>query len=742
MINNTDPLIRWLVVHVINSLKNQNQISQDCLKQLVTLTIDSNPYIRRMALISIINYIKISGNSSNLIDSLELNSILIKYFNDPHPLIMGTGFYAITELKNRDYLNLSFAENFIKFCSNLYLMDEFYLSRAVFSLVNFSKLFLFNNIEKNFKYIKIFLDSLYLNLKRSTDFTKNITYITAIYEIIVEFEKQKFNVLMREEFNIFKNKRRLQKIANILIRIYQASKNKSNENIIVLDIICKFVNFVNNKNNHHFYNKNQNDTFEEIRKRIRAFINDGIFFIKATDKPFIAAKKLEIIVNLVDEDNLKSVFEEFKRNLNLPVIQIKKLIIKGIYFICKINSSGILNQEGKLEKISNIQDTSNNTIARLCVEKLIDCLKMKEEEVISEVIISLRKLVNEIEYQTKYILIYCIKNFKNNISSNSARANIIWMICQYIHLIPTVAADFFRRILIDLETENDEVKSQLINLALKLNFSSDYIKEKLTQDAEYMIGKLKALIKYCLEKLFFDKNYHIREKARLAQLLISSENLEYTDNFMLRDIKAFEKNKNLFSLNLAVGKNRNKAFEFFSIEQKNVEENKEGLKQNEEMNSIKREKDKFSNFKLSLASKIGINERIAKKANEIVIDNNSKNYESFENLFFFDHIEDNIDEKFYSISLDDIINLRKSELKNEKENSDMEMIPKKDEITNLDKFQGVHRQDDKVKNTVENFDSKVNVEETRNKLKNQLDAFLNESNEEDEDEFEVEIKND
>lgn len=744
LISNTDPLIRWMVVSVINSLRNQNQIGHDCIKELIPLTNDSNPYIRRISLITIINFVKKNVNEgSNLIEIQELNSILCKYFNDPHPIVMGTAFYAITELKNRDYLNLNFAENFNKFCANFIFFDEFYFSRAIFSLVNFSKLFLFNNIEKNFKYIKIFFDSLYQKLKKCTDFSKSITCLSAIYEIIAEFDKQNFNVLLKEEFDIFKNKKRLHKIANMLIRIYQATNNKSNETIIILDLIKKYVNCGNNSfNKNEIFVSNPNkisEYFSEIKRRVCSFVNEGIFFNKITDKPFVVAKKLEIIINLADKDNIKSIFEEFKRVLDYPVTRIKKLVIKAIYFICKKNSS--LSSSNTQNLLLNEGKENSIIISRLCVEKLIDCLKMKEEEVISEVIISLRKLANELEYHTKYILIYCIKNFKNNINSYSARANIIWMICQYLHIIPTVTADFFRRILIDIEVEHDEVKSQIINLALKLHFSCDFVKSKFKQDADFMVEKLKALVKYCLEKLFFDNNYHIREKARLAQLLVSSENAEFTNLFIIKDLNSLEQINNAFSImNTSSINEKSKKFEFFETEEKNrKEENQVAKEIEEEKIRISKEKEKNSNFSLSLLYKMGIN----KLTNEI--DNNeNKEKNNFENLFIFDFIEDHIDENFYSISLDDIINLRKSDIKTDKnipDQSEMNANESK-KLTNQERFKAVQNQEEKVKNTIENFDSKVNVEETRNKLKNQLDAFLNENEDQDEDEFEVEINKD
>lgn len=725
-VSNIDPLNRWNIVHIINSLKNQTNIKQDCVKQLIPLTLDSNPYIRRMSLLTITNFIKTTKIS--LIENNELTEIICNFFSDPHPIVYGTAFHVTTELKNRDYINLTFPENFKKFCNGLIYLDEFFFSRAVFSLVNFSKIFLFNNIEKNFFYIKLLFDALYTLLKKVTDFSKNITLISAIYELIVEIDKQKLNVLLKEEFNIFKNKKRLRKIANILIRLYMSSKNKPHQQILILDVIVKFVGN-NDTSNIKIFSEN----FEEIKNNVQKYVYQGIFYIKITDKAFIAAKKLKILINLVNEENVKFIFDEFKRNLNFPNDAIKKLIIKAVYFICKLHTENLNkikpgdNFEEKKENVTT--SISNNKIPYLCVEKLIDSLKIKEEEVISEVIICLRKLANEIKNHTKYILIYSIKNFKKSINSGLARANIIWMITQYLHLIPTVAVDFFRRMLIDISTESDEVKSQLIGLAQKLYFSEEFISKKYKTDSNTHIEKLKYLINYALEKLFYDPNYNIREKARFAQLVISSNNKNYKEEFSQKDQKSIDKINQIQNEEI---KNCNFSGNYFNLNINPEEVNKEIKSETE-----KKENEKSRNFNLSLAYKMGIYFNANKTDEE---NEEEKTKGKFENLFYFDFIDSHIDENFFTICLDDIINLRKGEMKIESGKNNTYEDGKN--LTDKDKFQAVKSQEEKVKNTVVNFDSDLNIEEKRNKLKNQLDDFLNDDNDEEEDEFEVEISKD
>jgi hypothetical protein len=104
------------------------------------------------------------------------------------------------------------------------------------------------------------------------------------------------------------------------------------------------------------------------------------------------------------------------------------------------------------------------------------------------------------------------------------------MISQYIDVIPTVALDFYRRIVKDIHNESDEVKSQSLNFALKLYQILDKIYDSPTAQRALII------LNYHLDKLFYDKNYYIREKSRLVKVLLNHSKSEKDENM----IKALE----------------------------------------------------------------------------------------------------------------------------------------------------------------------------------------------------------
>jgi hypothetical protein len=616
-INDNDPLTRWLVVHAITSMRNQT-INHDCAKQLVSLCVDSNPIIKRLSLISLVEYIKANGTTS-IVSPSEMQMVLRRYFNDPHPLVFSTAFHAIVELKNKDYIELSLPNRLTYFLENLGKIDEFYFERCVFTLINFSKLFLFNNFEKNSKYITMLFKTLFKNAKYTTNNIKLQTCISGIYEIILEIKNLKLNSISLDEVNLFLNKKQLLKISTLLIKNYLCAKS-SVEKYLSLDLIIKYLNMTSSH-------------FDIINSELLTHLN--LFFLNYNDKSYINTKKLEVLIQMVNEKNIKLVLEELRKCLSYH--NISRSVVSSIYHICQKNK------------------TTSSQITALCIEKLVDMLKLKDDDVIAEIIISLRKLIFDIKEHTRYVLVYSIKNYKKIVSS-SAKANIIWMISKHIDIIPTVSVDFFRRLLLDIDNENEEIKSQIIGFALKLYTKLDILVKQFKDDVN---NRIMGLINYAIEKVLYDKNYHLREKARLISFIIKN--------------------------NLASG----------MIDYRNI-----GKALQKDVNDI----ELIRTFMLSFFDKLSGGVK-----------------------FVLDRIDKSVDPGIYNISLDDIISTLKSDSSNKIEDLGR---------NNSTRYEGV-KQENNTANTISNFDSSVNIDEIRNKLKNELDNLLN--NEEEED-WEVEIK--
>jgi vesicle coat complex subunit len=479
-INDNDPLTRWLVVHLITSLRGQT-INHDCAKQLVSLCVDSNPLVKRISLLSLVEYIK-ANTTTSIVSPEEMRMVLKRYFNDPHPLVFSTAFHAIIELNYKDYIEIGLPKRLMYLFDNLSKIDDFYFERCIFGLINFSKLFLFNNFDKNNKYIIKFFNSLYTIAKYTTNSSKTQTCLSAIYEIITEIKGLRLNSISLEEFKLFKNGKQLNKVANLLIKNFLCSKCPV-EKYLSLDLINKYL-------------ASMSEHFDIINNDLMTHLN--IFFLNYNDKAFINTKKLEILIQMSNEKNIKTILDELRKCISYP--NISRSVVSSIYHICQTNKD------------------NNSNISALCIERLVDMLKLKDDNVIAQIIISLRKLILDIKEHTRYVLVYSIKNYKK-IVSPCAKSNIIWMISQHIDIIPTVSVDFFRRLLIDIDSECDDIKSQILGLGLRIYSKIDHLTGQFKDDVR---SRITSLINYAVEKVLYDKNYHLREKARLVNFVVKN----------------------------------------------------------------------------------------------------------------------------------------------------------------------------------------------------------------------------
>ena len=184
--HNIDPVNRMCLLHMISSLSKQG-IQKDTFKSLLDFINDSNPLIRRITLIIIINYYK---DDKSLIEDEDLKNILKKYLYDSNPIIFSSFFFTVIELGNSDYLSFGLHNKFEDICMKLNYIDNFYFERVVFVLINFTHIYLKHNLknESNINFISLLFNSLYNCMKQTTDFNKEINCIIGLISLIKEFE--------------------------------------------------------------------------------------------------------------------------------------------------------------------------------------------------------------------------------------------------------------------------------------------------------------------------------------------------------------------------------------------------------------------------------------------------------------------------------------------------------------------------------------------------------------------------
>lgn len=105
-----------------------------------------------------------------------------------------------------------------------------------------------------------------------------------------------------------------------------------------------------------------------------------------------------------------------------------------------------------------------------------------------------------------------------------ARASILWLLGEYSHRVPKIAPDVLRKMAKTFINEEDIVKLQTLNLAVKLYLNNPEQTKKFCQ--------------YIFQLAKYDQNYDIRDRARFLKYFIleDDENLEKKLSFHAKQI--------------------------------------------------------------------------------------------------------------------------------------------------------------------------------------------------------------
>lgn len=97
----------------------------------------------------------------------------------------------------------------------------------------------------------------------------------------------------------------------------------------------------------------------------------------------------------------------------------------------------------------------------------------------------------------------------DKITVASARASIVWLIGEYSDRVPKIAPDVLRKMAKTFCDEENMVKLQIINLAVKLLVTNP--------------KQVTALTQYVLNLAKYDQNYDIRDRARFLRALLINQ---------------------------------------------------------------------------------------------------------------------------------------------------------------------------------------------------------------------------
>ncbi|KAG8197187.1 hypothetical protein JTE90_011345 [Oedothorax gibbosus] len=207
------------------------------------------------------------------------------------------------------------------------------------------------------------------------------------------------------------------------------------------------------------------------------------FFVRSSDPTHIKLLKLEILTNLATEGNVSFILREFQSYVSSADME---FVAATIQAIGRCASS-----------ISEVTDT--------CLGKLVSLLSNRNENIVAESVVVIKKLLQMQVTEHKDIIID-MSRLMDRIAVPMARASILWLIGEYADKVANIAPDVLRKVAKTFATEEDIVKLQAVNLAAKL----------------YLINSKQTslLVPYVFNLAKYDTNYDIRDRARFLRQLI------------------------------------------------------------------------------------------------------------------------------------------------------------------------------------------------------------------------------
>lgn len=211
------------------------------------------------------------------------------------------------------------------------------------------------------------------------------------------------------------------------------------------------------------------------------------FYIRSSDPTHIKLHKLEILTNLATETNISTILRELQTYVTSNDKDFAAATIQAIGR-CASN-------------ISEITDT--------CLNGLVHLMSNRDESVVAESVVVIKKLLQMQPTEHKDIIIHMAK-MVDAITVPMARASILWLIGEYSERVPKIAPDVLRKMAKSFIEEEDIVKLQILNLSAKLCITN--------------AKQTKLLCQYVFNLAKYDQNYDIRDRSRfLRQLILPGE---------------------------------------------------------------------------------------------------------------------------------------------------------------------------------------------------------------------------
>lgn len=211
------------------------------------------------------------------------------------------------------------------------------------------------------------------------------------------------------------------------------------------------------------------------------------FYVRSCDPLHVKLLKLEILTSLATETNISTILREFQTYVTSSD---KDFAAATIQAIGRCASS-----------IAEVTDT--------CLNGLVRLMSNRDEAVVAESVVVIKKLLQMRPSEHKSIICHMAK-MVDKITVPMARASILWLIGEYSERVPKIAPDVLRRMAKNFINEEEIVKLQILNLAVKLCITNP--------------KQTKLLCQYVMNLAKYDQNYDIRDRSRfLRQFVLVSD---------------------------------------------------------------------------------------------------------------------------------------------------------------------------------------------------------------------------
>ncbi|KFD57702.1 hypothetical protein M513_01372 [Trichuris suis] len=208
------------------------------------------------------------------------------------------------------------------------------------------------------------------------------------------------------------------------------------------------------------------------------------FFVRSNDAIQVKLLKLEILTSIAKPSNIGIILRELQTY---------------IATFDKDFTAETINAIGRCA--CNIEEVRDS-----CLKGLVSLMSNPNDLVVAQSVIVIKNLLQH-ELTHHRDIIVTMAKLIDKVQVPTARASILWLVGEYNEEVPLLAPDVLRKVARTFAQEEEVVKLQAVNLAVKLLLKCP--------------AKTELLADYVLSLARYDQSYDIRDRARFLRNLLN-----------------------------------------------------------------------------------------------------------------------------------------------------------------------------------------------------------------------------